>query len=172
MSATMSPLVEIAFEDDRWQELGLQALADAAAAAVLVDLRLAGDFEISILACDDARIAALNADFRGKPVPTNVLSWPAEALGNEQDGATPFAPDADDPMGAELGDIAIAWESCAREAAQQGKSMPAHVSHLLVHGVLHLLGYDHIRDKDADLMETCERRILASLGIANPYEVA
>ncbi|MBW6506619.1 MAG: rRNA maturation RNase YbeY [Rhodobacteraceae bacterium] len=165
-------LVDIVFEDDRWQGLGLQALADAAAGAVLGDQRLEGDFEISLLACDDARIATLNADFRGKPAPTNVLSWPAEALAQEEDGAPPFAPDADAPMGAELGDIAIAWETCAREAAEQGKSMADHVTHLLVHGTLHLLGYDHIRQKDAALMEGCEQRILATLGIADPYDIA
>ncbi|MDP2061746.1 MAG: rRNA maturation RNase YbeY [Phaeovulum sp.] len=168
----MALLVDIVFEDDRWQALGLQALADAAAGAVLADQRLSGDFEISLLACDDARIAALNADFRGKATATNVLSWPAEALATEEDGATPFAPDAEDPMGAELGDIAIAWETCAREAAEQGKEIAAHVSHLLVHGVLHLLGYDHIREKDAALMEACELRILASLGVADPYDIA
>lgn len=168
----MALLVEIVFEDDRWQGFGLQALAEGAAGAVLADQRLSGDFEISLLACDDARIAELNADFRGKPAPTNVLSWPAEALASEAEGAAPAAPDADDPMGAELGDIAIAWETCAREAAEQGKTMSAHVTHLLVHGVLHLLGYDHIRGKDAALMEACELRILATLGIANPYEIA
>lgn len=168
----MAPLVDIVFEDDRWQGFGLQGLAEQAAAAVLADQRLEGEVEVSLLACDDARIAALNADFRGKPTPTNVLSWPAEALGNELDGGAPFAPDLDDPMGAELGDIAIAWETCAREAAEQGKTMPAHVTHLVVHGLLHLLGYDHIRPKDAALMEACELRILATLGFGNPYELA
>lgn len=168
----MAPLVDIVFEDDRWQGFGLQALADQAAAAVLADQGLGGAVEISLLACDDARIAALNADFRGKPTPTNVLSWPSEALASEPDGGAPFAPDLGDPMGAELGDIAIAWETCAREAAEQGKTMPAHVTHLLVHGLLHLLGYDHIRQKDAALMEGCELRILATLGLANPYEIA
>lgn len=168
----MALLVDIVFEDDRWQGLGLQALADAAAGAVLADQGLRGDFEISLLACDDARIAELNADFRAKAAPTNVLSWPAEALASEVEGAAPFAPDVGDPMGAELGDIAIAWETCAREAAEQGKTMAAHVTHLLVHGVLHLLGYDHIRANDAALMEACELRILATLGIADPYEIA
>ncbi len=168
----MALLVEIAFEDDRWAGFGLQALADAAAGAVLADQRLEGDFEISLLACDDARIATLNADFRGKATPTNMLSWPAEALAQEEDGATPFPPDAEAPMGVELGDIAIAWETCAREAAEQQKPMTAHVTHLLVHGTLHLLGYDHIGQKDAALMEGCEQRILASMGIADPYVIA
>jgi len=138
----------------------------------MADQHIEGDFAVSLLACDDARISELNADFRAKPTPTNVLSWPAEALAPEQEGATPFPPDADDPMGAELGDIAIAWETCMREAVEQGKPAAAHVTHLLVHGVLHLLGYDHIREKDAELMERCERRILAALGIADPYEIA
>ncbi|WP_372840560.1 rRNA maturation RNase YbeY [Phaeovulum sp.] len=164
--------VEIVFEDDRWQAFGLRGLADVALAAVMADQRIEGDFAVSLLACDDARIAELNADFRNKPTPTNVLSWPAEALAPEQEGAAPFAPDADDPMGAELGDIAIAWETCVREAVEQGKPHTAHVTHLLVHGMLHLLGYDHIREKDAELMERCEQRILATLGIADPYEIA
>ena len=108
------------------------------------------------MGCDDARIAELNGDFRDKPQPTNVLSWPSEERGAAQPGAAPALPTGPDP---ELGDIAIAYETCAREAAEQGKPMADHVTHLIVHAVLHLLGYDHIRDADATLMEATEVEI-------------
>ena len=122
------------------------------------------------MGCDDARIAALNADFRGKPQPTNVLSWPSEERGAEVAGEEPDLPEAgepDDPC--ELGDIAIAWETCAREAEEQGKPMVDHVTHLVVHGLLHCLGYDHVDEADAALMEGLEVEILASLGLSDPY---
>lgn len=174
MTAPMSePLVDTLIEEPRWEEIDLPALAEHAARAVLADQGLApADFEISLLACDDARIAVLNADFRGKAQPTNVLSWPAADLAAATDGAAPAPPKAFAPGLAEgLGDIAIAYETCAREALEQGKPLATHVTHLLVHGVLHLLGYDHIRDADACLMEEIEVRILARMGIVNPYEV-
>jgi probable rRNA maturation factor len=163
--------VEIALEDPRWRALDIAALARRAAAATLAELGLdPAAHEISVLACDDARIATLNAEFRGKALPTNVLSWPAWDLAAETDGAAPDLPAPDLPgEPAALGDIALAWETCAREAAEQDKELSAHVLHLLVHGCLHLLGYDHIRQKDADLMEGLEVRILASLGVADPY---
>ena len=164
-------LVEIVIEDARWEGFGLAPLAEAAARAALAGLGLAADgFQISLLACDDARIAVLNADFRGKPTPTNVLSWPseeraAEFVGEEPERPEPGTEDAPE----ELGDIAIAWETCAREAAEQNKPMEAHVAHLVVHAVLPLLGYDHIEDEDAALMEGHEVRILASMGLPDPY---
>ncbi len=125
--------------------------------------------ELSVLACDDARISILNADFRDKPTPTNVLSWPEEDLSPVLDGAAPELP-RPNPAGAiSLGDIAIAYDTCAREAAEQGKPFVAHVTHLLVHGTLHLLGYDHIRDRDATRMEALEVEILGKLGVPDPY---
>lgn len=167
----MEPLVECIIEDDRWDAFGLEPLAERAAVATLEALGLGRTgFLISVLGCDDARIAVLNADFRGKPQPTNVLSWPSEERGAEAPGAMPDLPqpgDADDPE--ELGDIAIALDTCLREAAGPGKAPADHVTHLLVHGVLHLLGFDHIDDADAALMEATEVRILASLGVADPY---
>lgn len=171
MTATMEPLVDTLTEDARWQAFGLADLAEAVARAVLADRGLdPDDFEISLLGCSDARIAELNEDFRGKPQPTNVLSWPSFDRAAESDGALPHPPVAGHPgMPQELGDIAIAWETCEREAADQGKRMNDHVAHLLVHGVLHLLGYDHVRDGDAALMEATEVSILAGLGIADPY---
>ncbi len=168
------PLVALVIEESRWEALGLAPLAEAAAAATLAHLGHATTgYEIVLLACDDARIAALNADFRGKAQPTNVLSWPEWDLAPEHPGALPDAPPDPDPQEPEpLGNIALAYETCAREAHAQGKSLDAHLTHLVVHALLHLLGYDHIRDKDAALMEETETRILAQLGIADPYEEA
>ncbi|MGY6706535.1 rRNA maturation RNase YbeY [Roseinatronobacter sp.] len=169
--ADTAPLVDLVIEDDRWTALTLDDLAQKAAHATLKGLKLqTTGFEIALLACDDTRIAALNGQFRGKPLATNVLSWPSWDLSAEQDGGTPDDPeqgDADDPES--LGDIAIAYETCTREAQEQGKTFADHVTHLIVHSTLHLLGYDHIRDKDAALMEEIEIRILALLGVADPY---
>lgn len=162
-------LIDIVFEDPRWEEAGLQHLAQTAAEAVTSHLKLqptnGGEFEIGVLACNDARIAELNGDFRDKQSATNVLSWPSEERAAGDAGGNPAPPQ--DP---ELGDIAIAYETCLREAGEQGKDFPQHVSHLLVHGVLHLLGYDHIDDKDAALMEGLEVEILGKMSISNPYE--
>jgi|SRR6056297_898055 len=160
--------VEVIVEEARWQEAGLEALAARAAGAALAHLGLDPDlWEIGLLACDDSRIAALNSGFRGKPAATNVLSWPAEDLAPDTPGAPPHPPEPGvEPC---LGDIAIAWETCAREAAAAGRPLADHVSHLIVHAVLHLLGYDHIRDPDATLMETTETAILGKMGVPDPY---
>ena len=126
-------------------------------------------FATVVMGCDDARIAALNTEFRGKPVPTNVLSWPSEDRAAETPGDMPMLPEGASEDAEELGDIAISYETCAREAAEQGKSLDDLVTHLIVHAVLHLLGYDHVNDADAALMEGTEIRVLAKLGVANPY---
>ncbi|WP_225028522.1 rRNA maturation RNase YbeY [Xinfangfangia pollutisoli] len=167
----MEPLVDCVIEDDRWAAFGLEPLAESAARAALLHLGVVPEaFQIALLGCDDARIAVLNADFRGKPKPTNVLSWPAWDLSPETPGAAPERPDP--APGGEidgLGDIAIAWETCEREAAEQGKPLSDHVTHLIVHGTLHLLGYDHETEADAALMEGHEVAILATLGLSDPY---
>ena len=172
MTVTTEPLVDTLTEDPRWEAFGLADLAEPAARATLARLGLPAEgFAISLLGCSDARIAVLNADFRGRPQPTNVLSWPSQDRAAAADGGDPAPPrpgPAAEP--AELGDIAIAWETCMREAGDAWRPMPDHVTHLIVHGVLHLLGYDHIRDKDAALMESLEVETLASLGVADPYE--
>lgn len=161
-------LTEVIIEDARWEAAGLAALAERAAEATLAHLGLApGDWEISLLACDDARIAALNGDFRNRPQPTNVLSWPSADRAAETPGMRPALP-VPGPE-AELGDIAIAWETCLREAEAAGKPHAHHVTHLIVHAVLHLLGYDHVRDEDAALMEATEVAVLGKLGISDPY---
>lgn len=159
--------VDCVIEDSRWNNI--PDLASIATDATLERLGLEPSvFEISILACDDARIAALNADFRGKPKPTNVLSWPSETRAAAVDGEMPIPPQPGPD--AELGDIALAFDTCAREAAEAGKPMRDHTIHLLVHGTLHLLGFDHERDRDATLMEGLETEILGKLGIPDPYK--
>jgi len=107
---------------------------------------------ITVLLTDDASVRTLNADFRGKDGPTNVLSFPAA------ESARPH-----------LGDIALAYGVCAREAGAQGKPLADHLMHLTVHGVLHLLGYDHQTDAEAEAMEGIERAILSKLGVPDPY---
>jgi probable rRNA maturation factor len=114
--------------------------------------------ELSVLLCDDKTIARLNAQWRGQHKPTNVLSFPAPP----PQGA---APDERIP----LGDIAIAYESLTREAEENRKTVSDHLSHLVVHGFLHLLGYDHHMDDEAEQMERLERDILARIGVADPY---
>ncbi|MCI5109784.1 MAG: rRNA maturation RNase YbeY [Marivita sp.] len=167
----MTTLTDIVIEDPRWDAAGLEDIAEAAAIKALEYLGFPiSGYEIAVLACDDERIAELNAEFRGKPTPTNVLSWPTFDLAAEDDGAAPTPPPPPDPlMGESLGDIAIAYDTCLREAEDAGKSLHDHATHLIVHGVLHLLGYDHIRDRDATLMEGLETRILGKMGVADPY---
>lgn len=162
--------VFVTIEDERWEAVDLEALAERACAAALEHLSLdPEECEISLLGCDDERIALLNADFRQKDKATNVLSWPSAERGAAEDGAMPEAPEPDTFGECELGDIAISYETCAREAAEAGKSLPDHATHLLVHGTLHLLGFDHERDQDATLMEGMETEILGKMGIADPY---
>jgi probable rRNA maturation factor len=165
------PLVDCLIEDARWEGIALASLSERAARAVLLDQDLAPeDWEISLMGCDDARIAELNAEFRAKATATNVLSWPAQDLASEEDGGEPYFPEPFAPGERDtLGDIALAFDTCDREAQAAGKSVHDHVTHLVIHGVLHLLGYDHLRDADAQLMEAIEVRILAALGVANPY---
>jgi len=128
-----------------------EALAKALAAAASAE---AVGGTVSLLLGDDASIAALNKEFRGKDGPTNVLSFPPAETGGEEGF---------------LGDIAMAAETIAAEAEFQGKSLDHHAAHIVVHGFLHLLGYDHMNAADAEKMEARERTILASLGIDDPY---
>ena len=160
--------LDVLVESAHWQGSGLEAIAARAEAAVLERLGLEPTVcEGALLACDDARIAALNADFRGKPRPTNVLSWPAEERGAATPGEMPVMPRPDATGTIELGDIALAYETCVAEA--EGRSLDAHLTHLIVHGLLHLLGFDHERDQDATLMEGLETEILGQMGLPDPY---
>ncbi len=152
----MSDQIDISIEADAWGEHDLVMLAQKALDAVREAQKLPKNLELSILACDDNRIASLNTEFRGKAKPTNVLSWP-NAIPPQLD---------QDPF---LGDIAIAFETCAREAKEQGKPLTDHLTHLLLHAILHLLGFDHETDAEAEQMETLETKILAKMGIDDPY---
>lgn len=165
----MDPTIDVLIEDARWSDLDQQAQAAGLATFAALGLPMAG-FSLCVMGCDDARIMALNADFRGKPKATNVLSWPTQDRGVQTAGDVPALPTAgpiDDPE--HLGDIAISYDTCAAEAKMAEKPMADHVTHLIIHGILHLFGYDHITEADGDLMEALEVRILADMGLPNPY---
>ncbi len=157
---------DVIAEDPRWRGTGIESLASRAVEATLAHLDLDPDgWNVTVLACDAARTAALNARFRDTPAPTNVLSWPSAERAAAGRGARP-APPKGDP---ELGDIAISFETCLAEAREGGVPLEAHVLRLVVHATLHLLGYSHDDDSDADLMEATERAILQSLGVPDVH---
>ena len=163
--------IDILIEAPDWDALDLQALTERAVSATCAALDLQpSSIALSVLAADDDRIATLNDSFRGKPTPTNVLSWPSEDRAAPTPGDRPDLP-VPDPNGppVEIGDIALAYGTCAREAAEAGKPLVDHISHLIVHGTLHCLGFDHETDPAAALMEGLETRILASMGVPDPY---
>ena len=144
-------MIDVEVEDPAWTVAvpDAETLVRRAAEAAL-GARSAGG--VTILLTDDATVQALNRQFRAKDSPTNVLSFPAP-------------PNPED----HLGDVALAYGVCAREATDQGKPFGHHLQHLTVHGVLHLLGYDHIGDDEAEAMEGLERVVLAGLGVPDPY---
>lgn len=153
----MSVDIDISVSAEAWDHLdALEALTracvDASLAAAGVDL--VEGCEVSVTFCDDADIRALNAQWRGKDKPTNVLSFP-----------TP-GPLAARPL---LGDIVIAFETVAREAAEQEKTLREHTAHMVIHGFLHLIGYDHETAAEAEAMEGLERQIASRLGLRDPY---
>ena len=148
-----------------WADLAREAAGSAVRHsdhAALIDSSL--DVEISVKFTSDAEVQALNAAYRSKDKPTNVLSFPmvdAELLESMRGGGEVL-----------LGDIVLAHGVCASEAAEKKVAMETHASHLVVHGTLHLLGYDHEEgDEDAEAMEEVERRALAAIGISDPYAV-
>jgi probable rRNA maturation factor len=146
-------LIDIEIEDAGWTAAlpEADALVRRAAEAVLLNEGADGE-GVTLLLTDDQAVRELNARFRGKDAPTNVLSFPA-----------PPNPEK------HLGDVALALGVCTREAAEQGKPLAHHLQHLVAHGVLHLLGYDHMSEDEAEAMEGLERVILAGLGIPDPY---
>lgn len=150
--------IETIIEDDGWTAAfdDAPALASScyAAAAQLEPVLQAG--VMALLLTDDAAVQSLNAQYRDKDAPTNVLAFPAE-----QDGVQPGP--------AFLGDIALARETCLREATEKGISTADHAAHLIVHGVLHLVGYDHQNEEDAARMEQREREVLSLLDVSDPY---
>ena len=121
----------------------------------------AGPVEVSLVLADDHRVRELNREWRGKDSPTNVLSFPA------YDEDQPDLPEGAPLL---LGDIVLAFETCRREAMAEAIAIDDHMAHLVVHGVLHLLGYDHMDDEEAAEMEALEIAVLSQLGIANPYK--
>ncbi len=148
-------MIDMRVECEGWRDLGdPEAFAKRCYDAVAAELPVC-DKPVCILLTDDDRVRKLNNNFLGKDRPTNVLSFPAN---------DPAGPDQD-----YLGDIAMAYETCAQEADLTGTPIASHSAHLLVHGMLHLLGYDHERDADADIMEAMEIRILSRLGVRDPY---
>lgn len=150
--------IDMSIEAGGWGDgESLRPLVERAIEAATAELDIAGDSELSLLFSDDAHVRALNRDWRGKDKPTNVLSFPA----------FPTAPGG--PLPPMLGDIALAFETVAAEAALEGKPFDHHLTHLVVHGFLHLLGYDHEAADEAEEMEALERRILARLAIPDPY---
>lgn len=150
--------VEITIDAGGWDGLeNLESLAEGAARAALRACGRPDTGEISLLLTDDQRLRALNRRFRNKDAPTNVLSFAAAS------------PTAGAGLQGARGDIALAFETIAGEAAGDGKTIADHLSHLIIHGTLHLVGYDHENAADGDAMEALEISALASLGIANPY---
>jgi probable rRNA maturation factor len=149
-------VVDVEVADPAWLAAGdVEGLAQDVVAATLTEVgaRVHPDAEISIRLCDDDEIRALNLAWRNEDKATNVLSFPA-AAGNQ---------------GPLLGDIVVAFEYVSEEAREAGRSLRDHLTHMLVHGFLHLLGFDHENEFDAQEMEDLERRILAQLGINDPY---
>lgn len=163
-AATADPValsIDIAVEAGGWaDERDLETLVKSSAAATFAETGYAGgETELSLVFTDDAAIRSLNAGWRDKDKATNVLSFPA----------FPMKPGASlPPM---LGDIVFAFETVEREAELEGKPFDHHLSHLIVHGLLHLMGHDHEDEAEAEAMEGIERRALARLAIADPYAV-
>lgn len=150
-----APDIDIEIQSPLWEtERDAEPTVRAAIAAAAA--RAAGDGDVSVLLADDAAVQALNRDWRRIDKPTNVLSFPA-------------TPAKGPGIPALLGDIAIAFETLDREARAEGKPFLHHLAHLAVHGYLHLLGYDHQTDSEAEAMEALEREILAAMRIPDPY---
>lgn len=161
--------VEITIEAGAWAS----ALPDADAIVRRAVVAVCAQFddipdgaEVSVLLTDDAHQQVLNRDWRGKDKPTNVLSFPGDDLDDRLDDLPPGSHERAPLL---LGDIAVAFETTNLEAQEQQKSLADHFCHLLVHGMLHLLGFDHETQQQADEMEPLEIEILAGLGVASPY---
>jgi probable rRNA maturation factor len=165
-SATMAqlalPITEVLVVADCWQtEPDAEAVIQrAVAAAAEIAKAGIGEAELAVMLTDDSGIRTLNNNWRGIDKPTNVLSFPA---------LPPTGAGGPDDAPRMLGDIAIAYETTRKEADDEQKPFDHHLSHLAVHGFLHLIGYDHEQDHDAEQMESLEQEILAQLGIPDPY---
>ena len=164
MPLSHKPETEILVTADCWQrESGAEAAIHRAIEAAAQTLEAETfDAELAIMLTDDDGIRTLNKNWRGIDRPTNVLSFPA---------LQPVGPLDEDDDPRMLGDIAIAYETTRAEADAEQKPFESHLSHLAIHGFLHLIGYDHEKDTDAEIMEELERKILAQLGIPDPYAI-
>ena len=170
MDSESSHTIEVTAESETWHAAVTDPLGTArrAVEAALATTEAAPGgqplppVEVSVLLADDARVRELNRVWRGVDRPTNVLSFPAREPGEPWPAEGP----------AHLGDVAVALETVLREAAAEGKASGDHLAHLIVHGTLHLLGHDHDADAEADVMEALEIRVLAGLGVADPYRAA
>ncbi len=152
--------VVIDVEDEAWNAIpDLEELARSAIAAGLAAEGVAaGGHELSLVFTSDSAMAEINRDWRGQDKPTNVLSFPVDGMPVPAGEPRP------------LGDIVLAFGTVKREAGEQGKPLPHHAAHLMIHGLLHLLGHGHDGESDAEAMERREIEILKGLGISNPYE--
>lgn len=165
-NAQTDPEIDVSLMDPQWEsaslnaeDVALRAVNLTLQSALLPDEVIGRQIEVSVVLANDDLVHTLNRDYREKDKPTNVLSFASL--------------DADDPIPDEgpvhIGDIILAYETIEREAKEQGKFLKDHYTHLLVHGTLHLLGYDHIEEDEATMMETTEIRILEKMDIQNPY---
>lgn len=151
--------LETVRDSPSWNALpDAESIVTAAVVAVFAEAELKArpDAELAVTLSDDARVASLNAEWRGKAQPTNVLTFPAVEPDETADAAM-------------LGDVILAFGTVEREAREQGKALGRHVAHLVVHGVLHLFGQDHLDDAEAEAMEAIETRALARIGVPDPY---
>lgn len=146
----MTFIVDISVNSTQWP--ALDNIINNVAMKTMEELKLKGSAELSVVLSDSAAVQRLNRDWRGKDKPTNVLSFPAGEPGM-------------------LGDVVLAYEIVKQEAEEQKKSFDHHLMHLIIHGILHLVGHDHEDDKEAENMESLEIRILRSFGVKNPYEL-
>lgn len=159
MDSDSSHTIEVAVEAEAWRTAVTDPEWACRRAVAAVLAREAGaPVEVSVLLADDVKVARLNREYRGNDRPTNVLSFPADA---------PEVPGMGQPR--LLGDVVVALETSAREAVAAGKPLADHLAHLVVHGTLHLCGFDHEEDGEAERMEAREVELLAELGIADPY---
>jgi probable rRNA maturation factor len=156
-------MIEVEIEADDWTDAlpDAEAIVERAAGAALESVRGDVEGDLVVLLTDNGAVQLLNAQFRDKDRPTNVLSFPG--------GDMPSIPGAGPGAPVHLGDIVLAFGICRDEAAAQGKTLANHLTHLVIHGVLHVLGRDHEDDAEAEAMEAEERTLLASLGVADPY---
>ncbi len=165
MTKIALPVIDVSVQDPAWESLGdietivTQLAQTTLTAAILPKAAIDRELEVSIVLANDDLVQVLNREYREKDKPTNVLTFASL--------------DGDEPVPEEgvlnLGDVILSFQTIERECQEQGKFPLDHIKHLTVHGVLHLLGYDHITDDEATDMETLEIRILERMGVQNPY---